>query len=525
MRTMLSLPSRFGIALLFFASSSWMAGCTIENAVAVQPPADCPACDAGGTGSGGKAGAAGRGGGGTSPNAGGTSAGGTGAQPGSGGRTATGGANASSGASGIGAGGAAVIPMYTLVVDAPVNGQTVSGVVTISGHAPGFVNVEAWDPSHQHPPLGRGTPAPDGSFSFTVDTAGLATGAADWTIFAWDSPAGTPSTHDTTVPLSLTIAEPGHTDGGGSETVGIGDIAAPAVGPAPSEAVTIAGANFVLVKNWDFGTNGTIRDKAALVSEFQFHDQFNTIANGTNYGAVTVAPNAATAIQGQPIEDPTRPNREWTADTMKAHVRPLSASQTTVTVASHDAGNGSLTAKWKLPSGGSHLGKDVLWETRVRMPVPLAAYWFAVWAAGNKWDKGAEMDVFESFGTPNIYPPPGAFLVDSRGGADDIDYSSWPTGLTTAGIPANGRDLREWHTFTWLYRTDDTYQVYFDGHVAQSGTLHWTLGGAPAAEVLQMYFLFDFSWGHTQIQDVNITLPASSFPITYEIDYSRVYLR
>jgi hypothetical protein len=40
-----------------------------------------------------------------------------------------------------------------------------------------------------------------------------------------------------------------------------------------------------------------------------------------------------------------------------------------------------------------------------------------------------------------------------------------------------------------------------------------------------MRFLFDFSWGHTQVSDVNIELPASMFPLTYEIDYSRVYLR
>jgi hypothetical protein len=37
-----------------------------------------------------------------------------------------------------------------------------------------------------------------------------------------------------------------------------------------------------------------------------------------------------------------------------------------------------------------------------------------------------------------------------------------------------------------------------------------------------MSFLFDFSRGHTQIADVDISLPASMFPITYEIDYSRV---
>lgn len=321
---------------------------------------------------------------------------------------------------------------------------------------------------------------------------------------------------------------------GGTETVGIGDVSAPALGPAPLEAARVGGAPFVLVKNWDFGTNGTIKDVASLISEFQFHDQFGTIANGTNYGAVTVAPDAATAISAsnlglpgnmQPIEDPAHPTREWTADTLKAHVRPLSASQSTCTVSAHDAGNGSFTAKWKLPKGGALLGKDLLWETRVRMPVALTGYWFALWTAGNPWNKGAEMDVLESFGTPNIYPPAAAFHVNSVGGQDSIDYSSWPAGLTAAGVPANGRDLAQWHVFTWVYSKDDSYEVYFDGVVVQTGTIHWTLGGTAGGQVIDMDFLFDFSWGHTQIADVNIALPASAFPITYEIDYSRVYLR
>jgi hypothetical protein len=161
----------------------------------------------------------------------------------------------------------------------------------------------------------------------------------------------------------------------------------------------------------------------------------------------------------------------------------------------------------------------------VRMPTPAAAYWFAIWTAGNKWNGGAEMDVLESFGTPNIYPPPAAFHVNSVGGTDTIDYSSWPNGLSAAGVPTNERDLRQWHTFTWLYRKDDSYVVYYDGHVAQTGTLHWTLGGTGTGEPIDMSFLFDFGWGHTKISDVNISLPAADFNITYEIDYSRVYLR
>jgi hypothetical protein len=43
--------------------------------------------------------------------------------------------------------------------------------------------------------------------------------------------------------------------------------------------------------------------------------------------------------------------------------------------------------------------------------------------------------------------------------------------------------------------------------------------------------MYDFSWGwvkngsENQIPGLDAELPASAFPLTYEIDYSRVYLR
>jgi hypothetical protein len=423
---------------------------------------------------------------------------------------------------------------FTLVVDAPKSGATVSGVVTVRGHAQKFKNVEVWDPMHRMPPLAQVSPGTDGAFSATVDTSRLPEGATTWTVWAWDSPPGQTFDRNDHVDLKLTIAassgDSGATPGTGAETVGTGDMGNPAKGPPPTDAAKVGGASFVLVKNWDFGTSGTIKDTATLVSEFLFHDQFGTFANGTKYGAVIVAPTTATAIDSaalgmQPVEDPSRPTREFTVDSMKANVRPLSASQTSCTVASHDCGNGSVVAKWKLPSGGALLGKDLLWETRARMPKAAAAYWFAIWASGNQWNQGAEMDVLESFGTPNIYPPAAAFFAQSLGGKNDVDYSSWPNGLDAVKVPAKGRDLADYHVWTWLYRRDDSFVVYFDGIPIQTGTLHWTLAGASGGQVIDLDFLIDLSWGHTEIEDVNITLPASSFPITYELDYSRVYLR
>lgn len=308
------------------------------------------------------------------------------------------------------------------------------------------------------------------------------------------------------------------------ETLGTGSVRTPAVGPAPKEGAKV-GTGWVLVKNWNFGTTGTVRDLAALGREWMYHDQFGTIGNGPNYGAVTVAPDRESAIEGQPIEDPARPYREFTAEALRTYVRPLSPAQETVSAAAHDAGNGSIAAKWTLPRAGSGLGKDILWESRVRMPETRPGYWFAIWTSGNRWDEGAEMDVLESFGTPNIYPPPAAFHVNSVGGRDRIDYTDWPGGLTAAGVPESARDLRQWHTFTWVYERNDTYVVYFDGHLVQEGAITWTVGGAPDGERIDLTFLYDFGWGHTKVSQVNLTLPATGFRIVYELDYSRVYLR
>ncbi len=429
------------------------------------------------------------------------------------------------------------LPDYTLEVDAPGDGDRIDGIVTVRGRSAAFQNIEVWDATHQMPPLAQTSPTSDGSFSLDIDTASLTPGATTWTVWGWDSPPGQAYMHSASVALALTIGSTSQSDAAvppGGQTIGTGDVAMPAVGPAPSEADNAGGAPFVLVKNWDFGTNGTITDVASLSAEFQFHDQFNTIANGTHYGAVIVAPTADTAISQsglglpgdmQPVEDPARPMREWTADSLKTYVRPLSSADSTISVSAHNAGCGSLVARWKLPNGGALLGKDLLWETRARMPVPQPGYWYAFWSAGNQWNNGAEMDVMQSFGSPNIYPPPNAFHADTVGGSQSIDYSSWPGGLSDAGVPESARDLRQWHTFSWLYRADDTYVVYYDGIVVQSGSIHWTLGGAQGGQALDLSFLFDLGWGHTDVASVDISLPASSFPLSYELDYSRVYLR
>jgi hypothetical protein len=166
------------------------------------------------------------------------------------------------------------------------------------------------------------------------------------------------------------------------ETLGGGTAATPAVGPAPSFG--LGGPGMVLVKNWKFGANGTIRNYADMNANFYYHDQFGTPNNGGKYGAKMVSPDFANAIGGQPLEGVNSPPvRQFTPDSLKTFVTPLDKT-TKVKVSSHNTGNGSFMAKWRLPNGGSLLGRDIVWETRVRMVTP-KYFWFAIWTAGNKW--------------------------------------------------------------------------------------------------------------------------------------------
>lgn len=309
-------------------------------------------------------------------------------------------------------------------------------------------------------------------------------------------------------------------------TTGSGVIASPAVGPPPSFG--LGGPGMVLVKNWDFGKKGTIKNYADMNAEFLYHDQFGTIGNGTNYGAVMVAPDKANALPGQPIEgESSPPVREFTDDSLKTFLTPLKGA-TEVHPEKHNAGCGSFMAKWKLPNGGSRLGQDIVWETRVRYVTP-PYFWFALWTAGNKWDRGAEHDLVESFG----YDNGGGFTnydgrywhADAVGARGDMSYRNWGQTMAAQGIKEY--DASKYHIWTWVYKKDNSYDMYVDGIRVQGGfNYHWTLGVKPTGNPIDMVFLFDAGWGHTKVGSVNHPLPASAFAGKYyEFDYSRVYLR
>ena len=129
----------------------------------------------------------------------------------------------------------------------------------------------------------------------------------------------------------------------------------------------------------------------------------------------------------------------------------------------------------------------------------------------------------ESFGAPHT--PFHSFQSSSVGGTDETDYLSWSDSLDERGVPQDIRDLSDWHTWSVLYKADDVYQIYYDGYLVQQGSIRWRLGGAETAEPVTLRFLFDLGWGHNWVSSVNIALWSALFPLIYELDYSRVYLR
>jgi hypothetical protein len=164
-----------------------------------------------------------------------------------------------------------------LVIDTPKDGSTVSGSVKVSGWARGFVNVEAWDATHQKPPLGQATPAADGGFTLTVDTKNLASGATTWTIWAWDSAPGMPSTHDDSVPVMLTIGGSGGAAGAGGASASGG-----AAGSGGSGG-NGGGRNFILGFYTDHKTSGPYHEWLGYYPEANYGGSYQVHQPGGGF--------------------------------------------------------------------------------------------------------------------------------------------------------------------------------------------------------------------------------------------------
>lgn len=295
----------------------------------------------------------------------------------------------------------------------------------------------------------------------------------------------------------------------------------------PSRMADIGGAAFTLIKDWDFGTSGNIGNTTQLDAEFNYAGQWNTFNNGGQYGTDVMATSALTAISGQPV-DPGGRYREFTTSSILCHVKSKVNDSTNVGPASaRNGGNGGFFSKLLYPHAGSGLGKTIVWETRFRIVNPTFGQWFALWTAGLVWDGGPEMDVIEAF---SLFDANEAWHSNIVGtGTENIDYWSgnWWDGQIAAGIVAPNNQLDQWRVLTWVYHSNNAFEVYFDTHVAQSGTLEWDPPSGGSAGVNQnLQFFFDMGALHTGVSGYDTyVIPAADLPITYEIDYSRVWER
>lgn len=360
-------------------------------------------------------------------------------------------------------------------------------------------------------------PTATGAHDVVWDGTGTVTFSAPWTLTSPQS-ASVQATLGQLVTMSILQ----------SQTEQIRNVRVNYEAILPFNMAQIGGAPFTLVKNWDFGTTGNIGSIAALDAEFNYAGQWATYNNGGQYGTNVVATSAGTAISGQPVDPTGSRYREFTTNSILTHVRSLVNDSTDVgPAASHNGGNGGFFAKHLYPHAGSGLGKTIVWETRVRIVNPTFGQWFALWTAGLVWDDGPEMDVIEAF---SLFDPTEAWHSNIVGtGTENIDYWSgnWWDGQIEAGIVSPENQLDQWRVITWVYHADNTFQVYFDTYVAQSGTLEWDPPSGGSAGVNQnLQFFFDMGALHTGVAGYDThVIPAADLPITYEIDYSRVWER
>jgi Glycosyl hydrolases family 16 len=304
---------------------------------------------------------------------------------------------------------------YSLTVVTPTAGATVSGSVVVSGYAPGFVNVEVWDATHTSPPLGRATPAADGTFSATVGTTALANGSDAWTVWAWDVPAGQTADHSSSQPLTVTVANGGSGTGTGT---GTGSSGAEAGGGGSGTVMPFGNIPGTWTLAFDDEFNGTSLDTTKWTPE----------NGGTTNNVTTSSSNVAV----------TGGNLVLTlVSSSSGAVVCTGSSCCPAAGGCFAAGAGS----YDLPVGGYA-------EARISFPGDGTQIynWPAWWTFGPNWPAGGENDIAEGCGTLTC------------------NYHS-PAGALNHQIP--GTWSNAFHVYG-LHRMATSADVYWDGNLVVS---------------------------------------------------------
>jgi hypothetical protein len=91
---------------------------------------------------------------------------------------------------------------YTLIVETPKNGDTLTGAAVFSGTAPAMKNVEIWDGTTM---LLATVPDANGKWSVIIDTTKYPDGHVNWVVHTWDVPAGQVPSHAAELDMNFVL--------------------------------------------------------------------------------------------------------------------------------------------------------------------------------------------------------------------------------------------------------------------------------------------------------------------------------
>ena len=337
--------------------------------------------------------------------------------------------------------------------------------------------------------------------------------------------------------------------GPGAPTIGGGNLASPAVAPAPALANDGQGG-WTPVYNFTFGTGSsgglsapTIHNIGQLVQYIGTSQNVGTGSCGAaNQGVYWSHRSPAPQDPSNPCSWPvyssslSPPLHNFTANTLQELDIPSDSSNIVY--------NSIQEAFLEVPRGGMPnpygSGHDLYMETTYSIvPQPGADarfYWFAIWAPF--YTSGScELDFIESFGFDNNSGTPESLANTNFNAAWFHTGASTAYGGCTGGDNAytglGGVTLESSVTMGVLLKSNGTWKVYMTmGSATNFNTVTGSYSGTA-----NLPFWFDNAWGNNSAGGAGSNqaqspgrfgaYPVNStfFPFTYQYQYIRIYMR
>lgn len=327
----------------------------------------------------------------------------------------------------------------------------------------------------------------------------------------------------------------------GSPTIGGGTLAAPAVAPAPALANDGAGG-WTPVYNFTFGTGSSGGIAAPTVPNISTLVTYIGTAQNLAAGCVAQDQGNYWSKRSPAPQDTTNPCGwtpyssglspplfNFTSNTLQGLVE--------ITDPSNIVADSLINAFMEVPRGGFSLantaGHDVYLETVFRiLPQPgkdLRYAYYGLWTPFYTGPVTCEVDFLEGFG------------FDNGGGSTAFNANYFHSQAATAFggcdgssgelVNLGGSNFESYVTFGVLMNANGNWSTYINMG-SLTNHLLVTASGYPRA-TQPIVFWFDDEWGFrsmsNQIQPPGASgtnpVDASYFPVTYEHQYIRIYMR